>query len=146
MLIDFKAREIFAMKIGQNLFRGGVIPLQHGQVPARPSHRSIGIKAGWNFLQDFSAGGGVAVSKHFLVSEADPGRSRIWRNLQRAIVTRSHADPIPHQKVIEGSMYNGKKITRIEVLGAIIGCERFTPPSLSAINPTDVPKNVWLIG
>ena len=63
-------------RIAQNLFRGGIIALQHGHVPARQSHRSIGIKAGWNVLQNASARGGIGVPKHFEVSKADLGRRR----------------------------------------------------------------------
>ena len=74
-------------EISQNLFRRGIISLQHGQVPARQIHASIGISAGRNGLQNFAAGSGIAVSNHFEVSKADLGIHEIRRNFQRAIVT-----------------------------------------------------------
>ena len=93
------ARKIFQRRIGQNLFCGGIVALQHGQVPVRRSQQSVAIIGGGNVFQNFSTSRGIVVAEHFDVSKADLGISRIWCYPQCAVVARSRPSPITHKKV-----------------------------------------------
>jgi hypothetical protein len=120
-------------RFGHNLFRGGIVALQQGQVPARQSHVSIGIKAGRNVLQNFSARSEIAVSKHFEVSEADLGIRAIRRDFERAIVTGRSRRPVTQEKVIVAGDHSDVSVARIEGQGAFEACNRFAPASLPPI-------------
>ena len=138
-------RKIFR-RISQNLFRCGIISLQHGQVQASQSHRSIRGNVGGNILQNFSAGSGIAVTKHFEVGKADLGTHEIRRDLQRAIVTGSSSRPVTHEKVIISGIENDAAVTRIEGHGAFEACNRFAPTSLPAIDASNVTVDLGVIG
>ncbi len=74
--------KLYDRQIVQNLFRGGIVALQHGHVPARQSHLSTRIKGGWNVFQNASARDGIAIPKQFDVSKLNFGINIIWRELQ----------------------------------------------------------------
>src|SRR5437764_14768742 len=55
-------RKSFERRLSQNSFRHGIIPLQHGEVPARQG--SIATVSAGNVLQHLPGGGGVSVSNY----------------------------------------------------------------------------------
>ena len=100
---------IFQRKIGHNLFRGGIIPLQHGQVPALQGHVSFAV--GRNVLQEFAAGSGIAILNYFEISKVDLG---IGADLQHPIVRGGSGRPVTHEKVIVAGVESDFKVARIE--------------------------------
>ena len=97
-------------------------------------------------MQNFSAGSGIAVSKHFEVSKADLGTHGIRRDLQRAIVTGSSGRPVTHEKVIVAGVESDAAVARIEGEGAFEAGNRFAPASLPAIDATNVSVDLGIIG
>ena len=69
----FGIREPFRGEIRQNFCRRGIVALQHGDVPTRTRHQSVGVDAGRNLLQYLSPFSRIAILKHFEVSKTNPG-------------------------------------------------------------------------
>src|SRR5215203_2099636 len=82
-------REIFQQRISQKLFRSGIVPLQHGEIP--PRQASVSVKLCRNLLQNFSASRGTAVSKDFQVSKLDFSAHGIRLDFENALETGSRS-------------------------------------------------------
>jgi hypothetical protein len=64
-------QQFFSTVIRQNPFRGGIIPLQHGEVPTRRNWLMIWINRGRNALQNIAAGSEVIVLNNFPLQSGD---------------------------------------------------------------------------
>ncbi len=96
-------------------------------------------------MQDFSAGSGIAVPKHFEISKADLGTRAIRRDFERAIVTGSSGRPVTQPKVIVAGEHSDVSVAGIEGQSAFEAFNRFAPTSLPPIDATNISVGLGII-
>ena len=96
-------------------------------------------------MQNFSAGNGIAVTKHFEVSQSDLGIT-MGGIFQHAIETCDCAGPVTHKKVIVGGTKSDVEVARIEGQSAVEAGQRIVPASLAPIDAPDGFVDLGIIG